>query len=56
MGEPPDRLAETRATASGAETVDRVVLHQSKYWTSLRAMEVEHGKISSLKNAEVEPN
>ncbi len=45
MGEPPDRLAETRATTSGAETVEHVVSHQSKFWTSLHSKEVEQGDV-----------
>ena len=44
MGEPPDRLAETRATTSGAETVEQVVLHQSRFWPSLHAKEFEDGE------------
>lgn len=44
MGEPPDRLAETRASTSGAETVEQVVLYQSRFWTSLHAKEVEDGE------------
>lgn len=44
MGEPPDRMAETRATTSGAETVEQVVMHNSKFWASLHAKEVEDGE------------
>jgi hypothetical protein len=45
MGEPPDRLVETKATASGAETVEQVVSHQSRFWTSLHPREFEQGEV-----------
>lgn len=35
MGEPPDRLQETKPTPSGQQTVQMVAMLQSKYWTSL---------------------
>lgn len=44
MGEPPDRLVETKATTSGAETVEQVVSHQSRFWTSLHPREVVQGE------------
>ena len=47
MGEPPDRMAETRATTSGAETVEQVVQHQSKFWASLHAKEIEDGEATT---------
>lgn len=56
MGEPPDRLAETRATTSGAETVEQVVLYQSKFWTSLHAKEIEDGEIITHLTSEVLSN
>lgn len=35
MGEPPERIPETAATAIGVDTVRRVVLQQSRYWKCL---------------------
>ena len=35
MGEPPDRLPETKPTPSGLSTVRMVATYQSKYWKSL---------------------
>lgn len=45
MGEPPDRIAETRATTTGADTVEQVVQYQSKFWASLHAKDMEDGEI-----------
>lgn len=45
MGEPPDRMAENRATTTGAETVEQVVQHQSKFWASLHAKDMEDGEM-----------
>ena len=38
-------MAETRATTIGAETVEQVVQHQSKFWASLHAKEMEDGEV-----------
>lgn len=35
MGEPPDRLEETRPTDVGLETVQMVAMYQSRYWRCL---------------------
>ncbi|KAL8834659.1 MAG: hypothetical protein Q9170_003661 [Blastenia crenularia] len=37
MGEPPDRIEETKPTKSGAATVDMVCLYQSRFWPCLRS-------------------
>lgn len=43
MGEPPDRLEETAATASAIATVQKVAQHQSKYWPCLYPKDMDEG-------------
>lgn len=45
MGEPPDPIQDTSATASGVATVQKVALHQSRYWPCLHPKDMSQGRI-----------
>lgn len=45
MGEPPDRLPETKPTDSGRDTVRMVATYQSKYWTSLGPKDLKESTV-----------
>ena len=45
MGEPPDRLSETKPTRGGLETVRMVKHYQSKYWTSLGSKRLDQDEV-----------
>lgn len=44
MGEPPDRIPETAATASGAATVQKVAQYQSQFWPCLYPKGLHEGE------------
>ena len=49
MGEPPDRLEETRPTPDGLKTVQMVAMLQSKYWPSLEPKDLTKGTLLYLR-------
>ena len=44
MGEPPDRIPETAATASGVATVQKVAQYQSQFWPCLYPKGINEGE------------
>ena len=44
MGEPPDRLEETRPTNAGLQTVQMVAMYQSRYWRCLEPKDLTKGE------------